>query len=475
MRRTKIICTLGPATFSGERIEHLIHAGMDVARINCSHGTMEEHVEMIRLVREASSRLGKHVAILFDLRGPRMRVGDLEGDVKLHQGDMVTLVTEAHRGASEIPVQSPYLAISVRAGQRLLIDDGRIELVVRETDGTRVRCEVIRGGVLKSRKGINVPGVRLAVPIIEDDELDELSRGVKEGVDFIGASFVRSDDDVHIIRNAVRALGGNQPIIAKLEHPDAISNLNRILEACDGVMVARGDLGVEMPPEDVPILQKRIIAEANRLLKPVVVATQMLESMTESPRPTRAEASDVANATLDGADALMLSGETAIGEYPIEATQMMDRLIQKAEEVMWQLETPSWKRSYVGTEGSLAIPQAISSAACVAAEELKAKAIVVFTQSGSTALLLSKHRPKIPIVAFTPYESVCRFCSLLWGVIPQQLGYIDNTDELVRQMDERLVLSGFAQRGDTVIMVAGIPLQLKRRANFVKVHVVSEA
>ncbi len=475
MRRTKIVCTLGPATFSKERIEQLIRAGMDVARINCSHGTADEHVEMIRLVREASSKLGKHVAVLFDLRGPRMRVGDLESEVKLHQGDSVTLVSEAHLGAGEIPIQSPYLAISVRAGQRLLIDDGKIELVVKETDGVRVRCEVIRGGVLKSRKGINVPGVRLAVPIIEDDEFDELSMGVREGVDFIGASFVRSDEDVQIIRNAVQALGGNQPIIAKLEHPDAIANLTKILEACDGVMVARGDLGVEMPPEDVPILQKQIISEANRLLKPVIVATQMLESMTESPRPTRAEASDVANATLDGADALMLSGETAIGEYPIEATQMMDRLMQKAEEVMWQFRLPMRGQSHAGIERSLAIPQAISSAACVAAEELEAKAIVVFTQSGSTALLLSKHRPRTPIIAFTPYESVCRFCSLLWGVVPCQLGYIDNTDELVRQMDERLLLSGFVERGDTVIMVAGIPLQLKGKANFIKVHIVGEA
>ncbi|MCS7252583.1 MAG: pyruvate kinase [Armatimonadota bacterium] len=475
MRCAKIICTIGPATLSSESIEQLIHAGMDVARINCSHGTVEQHIEMIRLIREASYKLGKYVAILFDLRGPRMRVGDLREDVELHRGDVITLVTETHAQHDEIPIQSPYLAISVRCGQRLLIDDGRIELVVKQTDGARVRCEVIRGGVLKSRKGINVPGVRLAVPIIEDDELDELSRGVKEGVDFIGASFVRSGEDVHVIRSAVQALGGRQPIIAKLEHPDAIANLNEILEACDGVMVARGDLGVEMLPEDVPMLQKQIIAEANKLFKPVIVATQMLESMTESPRPTRAEASDVANAILDGADALMLSGETAIGDYPIEATQMMDRLIRKTEGMMWQFKPPLKEQRNGSIEGVFAVPRAVSSAACVAAEQLDAKAIVVFTQSGSTALLVSKYRPRTPIVAFTPYESVCRFCSLLWGVVPQQLGYIDNTDELVRQMDERLLSMGFAKHGDIVIMVAGIPLQLKGRANFVKVHIVGEA
>lgn len=475
MRRAKIICTIGPATFSKQHIERMILAGMDVARINCSHGTKEQHIEIVRLVREASQKLGKHVAMLFDLRGPRMRVGDLEREIELRSGETVTLVTEAYAAACEIPIQSPYLAVSVKAGQKLLIDDGRIELMVKGTDGVRVRCEVLRGGVLKSRKGINVPGVYLAVPIIESDELDELSEGVKAGIDFVGASFVRSGEDVQVIRNAVQALGGNQPIIAKLEHPDAIANLDEILEASDGVMVARGDLGVEMPPEDVPIMQKGIIAEANRLFKPVIVATQMLESMTESPRPTRAEASDVANAILDGADALMLSEETAIGDYPVESVEMMDRLIRKTEAAMWRFTASLRNVPSNGAERNLAIPHAVSRAACVAAEQLNAKAIVVFTQGGSTALLVSKHRPKTPILAFTPHEPVCRFCSLLWGVIPQQLEYIESTDELVRRMDEKLLSTGFAERGDIVIIVAGIPLQLKGKANFIKVHIVGEA
>lgn len=472
MRRAKIICTIGPATMSAEMIEQLILAGMDIARINCSHGTTKEHIEIIRLVREASRKLGKHVAILFDLRGPRMRIGDLGGDVELRAGEVVTLVTEAHASEGEIPVQSPYLAISVKPGQKLLIDDGRLELVVEGTDGVRVRCKVLRGGLLKSRKGINVPGVRLAMPIIEADEFDELAEGIKAGVDYIGASFVRSGEDVQTIRDAVTAHGGNQPIIAKLEHPSAIARLNEILEASDGVMVARGDLGVEMPPEEVPMLQKLIIAEANKLFKPVIVATQMLESMTESPRPTRAEASDVANAILDGTDAVMLSEETAIGSYPIEAVKMMDKLIRKAEEVSFQQARHAEEHCAKGD--GLAISRAVSSAACLAAERLNAKAIVVFTQSGSTALLVSKHRPRMPIVAFTPHESVCRLCSLFWGVIPQELEYIDNTDELVRRMDEMLLSKGFAVKGDVVVMVAGIPLPRKGKANFIKAHVVGE-
>ncbi|HID06486.1 MAG TPA: pyruvate kinase, partial [Armatimonadetes bacterium] len=330
---------------------------------------------------------------------------------------------------------------------------------------------VVRGGVLKSRKGINVPGVRMAVPIIEEDEFDDLSEGIRAGADLIGASFVRSGDDVETIRAAIQAHGGSQPIIAKLEHPDAIAHLEEIFATADGVMVARGDLGVEMPPEEVPILQKRIIAEANARFRPVIVATQMLESMTESPRPTRAEASDVANAVLDGADAVMLSEETAVGDYPIESVAMMDKLIRTTETAMNAIPTV---RLVTECDIKQTVAQAVSEAACLAARELSAKAIVVFTQTGSTAIFVSKHRPKTPIVAFTPNDSVCRFCALLWGVIPKQFEYIESTDELIRRMDERLITDGLANEGDIVIMVAGIPLPRKGRANFLKVHRVGE-
>jgi pyruvate kinase len=326
----------------------------------------------------------------------------------------------------------------------------------------------VRGGIVKGHKGINIPGAKLAVPILSEEDLADLRNGLQAGADFIALSFVRSAEDIEVLRNAIQAHGANVPVIAKLERPEALERLNEILKAADGVMVARGDLGVELPPEEVPLAQKRIIAEANRQFVPVITATQMLESMVDSPRPTRAEASDVANAVLDGSDALMLSGETAVGKYPVEAVTMMHRIICAAETQLLQQRPVYEGRG----EGEESIAHAVSDAACLAAADVGAKAIIVFTQTGSTALFVSKRRPIAPIIAFTPDERVRRRLSLLWGVVPYCLPFVDSTDELIRLMDERLEAEGIARQGDVVVIVAGIPLSARGRANFLKIHIV---
>lgn len=451
------------------RLREILKAGVDVVRINCSHGTMEQHRKIAEAVRRISTELNKPVALLWDLQGPRIRVAELQQPIELAEGTEVVLTTESNGVEGVVvPVEEPYIATAVRQGQRILIDDGRIELETICTDGVRVRCKVVRGGIVKSRKGINLPGAKLAVPILSEDDLKDLRNGIQVGTDFVAMSFVRSAEDIETLRTAIQAHGADVPIIAKLERPEALERLDEILQAADGVMVARGDLGVEMPPEEVPIVQKRIIAEANRHFVPVITATQMLESMIESPRPTRAEASDVANAILDGTDAVMLSGETAVGKYPVEAVTMMQRIICSAEGELFRRHPIYEGRA----EGEPTIAHAISDAACLAASDVNAKAIVVFTQSGFTALLVSKRRPKAPIIAFTPDEKVQRRLSLLWGVIPKLLPFTESTDKLLTLMDERLMVEGLVEEGDIVVIIAGIPVPAKGRANFLKIHQV---
>jgi len=469
MRRTKIVATVGPATMEEERLRAILQAGVDVVRINCSHGTTEQHRQIAQTVRKIASELNKPVALLWDLQGPRIRVAQLPQPLNLTEGSEVILTAEPNGVEGlVVPVEAPYLATSVKPGQRILIDDGRVELVTIHTDGVRVRCRVLRGGLVKSRKGINLPGAKLAVPILSEEDLRDLRNGIQMGTDFVALSFVRSAEDIETLRTAIQAHETEIPIIAKLERPEALDRLDEILKAADGVMVARGDLGVEMPPEEVPIAQKRIIAEANKHFVPVITATQMLESMMDSPRPTRAEASDVANAIFDGTDAVMLSGETAVGKYPVEAVTMMERIVCAAEKELFRR-----KPIYEGrAEGEPSVAHAISDAACLAASDVNAKAIVVFTQSGFTALLVSKRRPKAPIIAFTPDEKVQRRLSLLWGVIPKFLPFTDSTDKLLAMMDERLLDEGLANKGDLVVIVAGIPTPAKGQANFLKIHKV---
>ena len=473
MRRAKIIATVGPATMDEEKLRAILQGGVDVVRVNCSHGTAEQHRRIAETVRTLANELNKPVGLLWDLQGPRLRVATLPEPILLPEGAEVVLSSPpppADLSESQIflPVEAPYLATAVKTGTRILVDDGRIELLTLHTDGERVRCRVVRGGIVKGHKGINIPGAKLAVPILSEEDLADLRNGLQAGADFIALSFVRSAEDIEVLRNAIQAHGANVPIIAKLERPEALERLNEILKAADGVMVARGDLGVELPPEEVPLTQKRIIAEANRQFVPVITATQMLESMVDSPRPTRAEASDVANAVLDGSDALMLSGETAVGKYPAEAVTMMHRIICAAETQLLQQRPVYEGRG----EGEESIAHAVSDAACLAAADVGAKAIVVFTQTGSTALFVSKRRPIAPIIAFTPDERVQRRLSLLWGVVPYCLPFVDSTDELIRLMDERLEAEGIARQGDVVVIVAGIPLSARGRANFLKVHIV---
>ncbi|MCS7187363.1 MAG: pyruvate kinase [Armatimonadota bacterium] len=467
MKRTKIVATVGPATMEEERLREILEAGVDVVRINCSHGTMEQHRKIAEMVRKIAAELGKPVALLWDLQGPRIRVANLSQPIELAEG-MEVILTAEPKGVegTVVPVEAPYIATAVRQGQRILIDDGRIELETICTDGVKVKCKVIRGGVVKSRKGINLPGAKLAVPILSEEDLRDLRNGIQVGTDFVAMSFVRSAEDIEALRTAIHAHGADVQIIAKLERPEALERLDEILQVADGVMVARGDLGVEMPPEEVPIVQKRVIAEANRKFVPVITATQMLESMMESPRPTRAEASDVANAILDGTDAVMLSGETAVGKYPVEAVTMMRRIICAAEEELFRRHAIYEGRA----EGEPTIAHAISEAACLAAADVNAKAIVVFTQSGFTALLVSKRRPKAPIIAFTPDEKVQRRLNLLWGIVPKLLPFPESTDKLLALLDERLIVEGLAKEGDIVVIIAGIPVPAKGRANFLKIH-----
>jgi pyruvate kinase len=473
MRRVKIIGTIGPASASEERLEALLRAGLDVARLNCSHGTTQERIEVVRRVRAASKRLGKPVCVFLDLRGPRLRMGELPPEGKLLQpGDEIRLVTDGAAGAAEadaLPVQSPFLAAGVAAGQPIFINDGLIELSVLETDGVTLRCRVERGGRITSHKGINAPGANLAVPILEEEDLQDIRTMIREGIDAIAVSFVRNANDMLQVRTAARAFDPGIPMIAKLETSQAMEHLEGILEVSDAIMIARGDLGVERPPEDVPILQKRLISHANRRGRPVITATQMLESMVEHERPTRAEASDVANAVFDGTDCVMLSAETSVGKHPVRTVQIMDRILRAAEEE-WLLKRERRLLEGVSVDSILAV----SEAACRAADGLGARKIVTFTRTGRTAASVSQCRPKCPIIAFSPHEPVLRRLNLLWGVVPRPMPLMETTDDLIAAMDRQLLEQGLAETGDTVILVAGIPLASQTPTNFIKVHKVGK-
>jgi len=467
MRRVKIVCTIGPATSSEEKLEQLVEAGMDVARLNCSHGSNEERIKIVQRIRRVSERQNRSVCILLDLRGPRLRVGNMAEPRTVTQGDEIKLVTQNSEPAPEgaIPVGSPFLAAGVAPGQKIFIDDGNNELTVLATDGVTIRCRVERDGMIRSRKGINAPGAHLAVPILENEDLEDLRTIIKEGIDAISISFVRSVADVEQVRSAVHAFSPGLPLIAKLETSQAVKHLDSILEVSNGIMVARGDLGVELPTEEVPILQKRLIREANTHGKPVITATQMLESMTDNQRPTRAEASDVANAVFDGTDCVMLSAETSVGKYPVETVQMMNRIIAKAEEQ--SLARPrEWRKH----EEEFAHELAVAEAGCHAAEQLKAKAIIVFTRTGRAAIEVSQCRSSQPLFAFTPEQATYQRLNLIWGVRPVRMDFVDNPDDLIDKMEKQALEMGILEPGDTVVVLAGIPVKVSAPMNFIKVH-----
>ncbi|ABY36326.1 MAG TPA: pyruvate kinase [Chloroflexus aurantiacus] len=470
MRRTKIVATLGPATSTPERIAGLIRAGMNVARLNFSHGTHAEHAARIAMVRRAAAEAGRHVAILQDLQGPKIRTGPLENGqpVELVAGQRFVITTEPIVGdAHRVSTTYRALPLDVRPRDRILLSDGLIELVVTGHTDTEVETEVVHGGRLREHQGINLPGVRVSAPAATEKDLADLAFGLEQGVDYVALSFVRRASDVREVKEFIRRAGKQTPVIAKIERPEALDVLPEILAEADGIMVARGDLGVEMPPERVPIVQKQIIAAANQALLPVITATQMLESMIHNPRPTRAEASDVANAIIDGTDAVMLSGETAAGAYPIEAVQMM-ALIADAVEASYtggqHSTTPRWSIA-----PAQSTPRAIAAAACTIANSLPVRFIVVLTQSGASARLVSHYRPEVPILAFCPSEETARRTSLYWGVTPIVIEARDRLDELEQQIVRMMRETGMVRKGDLIVLSGGHPVYRYGPTNFLKV------
>ncbi len=472
MRRTKIVCTIGPASRSLETILAMIDAGMDVARINLSHADRQTHAATIALLKEAMARSGKQVAIMLDTKGPEIRVGTFaSGRVHLEAGATFTLTTQPVPG-TERQVFVPYqqLTEQVAPGALLLLDDGKITMEVESVGASEVRCRVLNGGYLSDRKKLTLPGAKIALPLLSEEDIDDIRFGVSQGVDFVAASFVRSAADVHLVRQIISDAGGDLQVIAKIENREGVENLDEILAAADGVMVARGDMGVEYPVEEVPLIQKGIIARCNAAGKPVVTATQMLESMIHSPRPTRAEASDVANAILDGTDAVMLSAETASGEYPVEAVRTMARIAERTDEALRRRELAARFRP----EPLHTVTDAISHATCTAAQNLGATAIITATQSGHTARMVAKYRPTVPIIAATPSDRVARRLRLLWGVAPLIIPNLHSTDELINETIAQAIRAGLVRQGDLVVLTAGVPAGVTGSTNLLKVHTVGD-
>jgi len=474
--KTKIVCTLGPASSDVSTLVRLIKGGMDVARLNFSHGTRADHLVALNNVREASKQTGQVVAVLQDLQGPKIRIGDLQTPtVELVQGHETVIVTDDRPGTAErLSTTFSNLPRDVSAGEMILLDDGKIRLKVIATNGNEVRCLIVTGGKLGPHKGINLPGVAVSAPSFTEKDLEDLSFGLLHDVDYVALSFVRAATDIRDLRREIRQRqGSSQPsvgIIAKIEKPQAIDDLDAIIAEADGVMVARGDLGVEMPPEDVPMLQKKIIRRCNRAGKPVIVATQMLESMIHSPTPTRAETSDVANAVVDGCDAVMLSGETSVGDYPVEAVEIMNRIAVKveSEQMGGQIPVP------VPEDATENRHSALGRAACMIADQMKAAAIVTLTHSGETARVLSRHRPEPPVIALTLSSKVLRMLNLFWGVRGLVIESLSaDSDAALQQIQERLVREGLVRRGDFVVLLAGQPLFARGSTNFIKVERVA--
>jgi pyruvate kinase len=464
-RRAKIVCTLGPATSSEEAIAALLDAGMNVARMNFSHGDHADHEVIYHRLRDASKVSGNALAIMADLQGPKIRLGRFsDGPHDWNTGDNVTITVEDIVGTKD-RVSTTYkgLARDARPGDRLLVDDGKVGLVVTEVDGSDVRCSVTEGGSVSNNKGISLPGMNVSVPALSEKDIADLKYALQLGVDLVALSFVRSPSDVDLVRNVMDAVGADRrPVIAKLEKPEVVDNLEAIVRAFDGIMVARGDLGVELPLQQVPLVQKRAVQVARENARPVIVATQMLDSMIEHSRPTRAEASDVANAILDGADAVMLSGETSIGKYPIIAVKTMGRIIEAVETE--SVAAPALTHT-PRTRGGV-----ISFAARDIAERIGAKALIAFTTTGDTVRRMARLHTSLPVLAFTPKEEVRNQLALTWGVRTFVTPPVDTTDEMVDQVDHLMLeIPGF-QSGDIVVIVAGAPPNTPGSTNLIRVH-----
>jgi len=465
-RRAKLVCTLGPACDSLEALRGLVAAGMDVARLNFSHGTHQEQGARLSRLRQASELERKAVAALQDLCGPKVRVGRFLRSFDLPTGAEVSLV-EGDSSADErvIPIQYDGLAGDVRAGDRVLLDDGRIVLKVTASEGAGVRARVEQGGEMRDQIGVHLPSKTMRVSALTEKDKQDLVFGLSNGVDYIAMSFVRRAEDLLTIREICNAWGAPTPVIAKIETPDAVENIESIVAASDGVMVARGDLGVEFPPERVPVIQRQILGVARRVRRPVIVATEMLQSMTKSTRPTRAEASDVANAVYSGTDCLMLSGETATGDHPQLACSMMSRIATEAEASPFFEQAPYMSRA-------TSITEAIARGACNTAREIGAKFIVAFTESGSSAMTVSLARPSVPIIAYSPNEKTRRRMALYWAVVPRVMPAMHDADELADWCTGDLLAAGFGSPGERVVMVFGAPIGVSGSTNSIRVHVL---
>ena len=470
MRHAKIVCTMGPAVEAEGKVEQLIAAGMNMARLNLSHGSYAEHQSRMDAVRNAAAKAGVPIAVLVDLQGPKIRLARFaDGPHELSRGDVFTITTDEIEGTKD-RVGTTYKGLpgDCKAGDRILIDDGKVTVEVTSVTKTDVITKVIEPGAVSNNKGINLPGVAVSVPALSEKDIDDLRWGLKAGADFIALSFVRSADDIKDVHRIMDEEGIRVPVIAKIEKPQAVANLEGIVAAFDGIMVARGDLGVELPIEDVPLVQKHCIELARDAAKPVIVATQMLDSMITNSRPTRAEATDCANAVLDGADALMLSGETSVGEFAIEAVETMARIIQKTEEGGLERIRPMINSPR--TKGG-----AITKAATEVGAIVEAKYLVAFTQSGDSARRMSRLRSPIPILALTPEVGTYNRLALTWGVEPMITEMVKHTDDMVKLVDTVLIQSGRAKKGENVMIVAGSPPGIPGSTNAMRVHIVGDA
>ncbi len=477
MRKAKIICTVGPASSSREIIHKMIMSGMDVCRLNFSHGTYKEHQMVVKHIRDISQKYDMPVAILQDLKGLKIRVGAImNSSVFLKKNSVLTLTTKAVMGDNRhISISYPHLIKDIGVGERILMDDGLLQFTVLDKKKDELTARVIEGGVLKEKKGVNLPGTKISGAVFTEKDKEDLAFGLSLGVDYVAMSFVNSADNILEVKSWLKRHKADIPVIAKIERPQALRNIDDIIEVSDGLMIARGDLGVEVPPEEVPLIQKNLIKKCNAAKKLVITATQMLESMTEHLTPTRAEAADIANAVLDGTDALMLSGETAAGKYPVEALKMMDRIISYTEthrlytssphnhDFQHRADSPEAKKTFAG---------AIAEAACISAMEIKAKAIIAFSRTGFTSLLVSKFRPRVPIVGFTVKKEVRRRMNLYWGITPHIMKFPGSTDEMISETDRALLKKGIVKKGDNVVIIATSPFAPGGKTNIMKLHKV---
>ncbi len=470
VRRTRIVCTIGPASRSPAMLGKLVDAGMDVARLNFSHGTHEEHAAAIRAIREGEAEWGRPVTIVQDLQGPKVRLGNfIGGRAMLMAGETFTLTSEPIMGTSQrASLDHPELLAALQPGDQVWMDDGMIQLTVERTSVRTAECRVTAGGVVSDHKGISLPGLPLPVSCLTDKDRADLRFGIDHGVDYVAVSFVRSAADIQEVRKFLLDRGANLPIIAKLERAEVVANLPGILALVDAVMVARGDLGVAVPLEEVPIIQRDVIRQARLAKVPVIVATQMLESMVTYLRPTRAEVTDVATAIFEGADAIMLSAETASGQHPVEAVEVMSRVAARVERELPRTALPAPRPEAYG------FPEAVAEAACRAAEVLRAKAIVAFTQSGFSARLISSERPQVPVVALTPFPEVQRRLGLYWGVRSRLIRKVETTDEMLQEVEATLLGDRTVRNGDVLVIISGAPMWVTGTTNLLKLHRVGD-